>query len=59
MNIFDKLEMIWSVFVKDDLLLEVDQKSQELIRELKPDFLLCDQIWCMASTILFVGCSLT
>ena len=41
MNLFDKLETIWSVFVRDDILVEVDRKSQEQIQKLKPDFREC------------------
>lgn len=38
MDLFEKLETIWSIFVNDDILLEVDAKSQEQIQKLKPDF---------------------
>jgi len=43
MDVLEKAKTTWSLFVKDPTLIEVDAKSEQQIKKIKPDFLLCDQ----------------
>lgn len=43
MNLIDKLHQTWKMFIEDDTLMEVDEKSEEQIKLISPDFLICDQ----------------
>ena len=43
MSYFDKLVNTLKIFLLDDVLFEVDSKSEELIKKIKPNLLLCDQ----------------
>lgn len=43
MSLVEKSILCWRMFVDDDLLIEADANTEKLIKEIAPDFLLCDQ----------------
>ena len=52
MNEYDRIYNIWKIFVfEDELFMLIDEKSEEKIKEINPDFLLCDQNWILPTMI--------
>lgn len=51
MSWFDKLLETWRMFVQDETLEEVDIKSEAKIKEINPNFLICDQGWHLPAMI--------
>lgn len=52
MNLVDKSVLCWKMFVEDDLLIEGDEKTQRIIEEIRPDFILADQNFHLPALLL-------
>ena len=45
LSMIERLIQTWETFLEDTSFIEIDKKSEVKIRELKLDFLLCDQVF--------------
>ena len=52
MSLIDKQALFWKMMLEDDLLIEGDRKTEEIIKNLNLDFLLCDQNFHLPAILL-------
>jgi len=44
LSLVERMKVVWSIFMQDKTVMDIDRKSDEKIKEIKPDLLLCDQV---------------